>query len=219
MKTGVLAALGLLALPAAAQAHGDDRFCRNGLFPREAPFSLARVNVDRRVYFHRDTDGCPAAGEGCITSRYLIADDEVIVGKLREGFACAYYPPSDTAGWIRLDRIEFVATAQAPEPKDWAGQWQGRGDNTLTITHEGRARLRIEGLAFWPARQPPEGYSVHVGELAGRLDRLGARARFDDGDLCEVNFTLLGNYLLAGDNNRCGGANVSFTGVYTRRGD
>lgn len=219
MKSAVLATLGMLALPAAAQAQDDDPFCRNGLFPREAPFSLARVNVDRRVYFHRDTQGCPVAGEGCITGRYLIAGDEVIVSKLRQGFVCAYYPPSDAAGWIRLDRIEFVAAEQAPEPQDWTGHWHGRGDNVLTITREGRARLRIEGLAFWPARQPPEGYSVHVGELAGRLDHLGARARYDDSNLCQVNFTLLGDYLLVGDNNRCGGANVSFTGVYTRQGD
>lgn len=217
MKFATLAVLGAVALPAAAQAQ-DDSLCRNGFFPREAPFSLARVNVDRRVYFHSDMGGCPAAGDTCATNAYLVGDDEVIVGKLRDGFACAYYPPSDTAGWIWLDRIEFVPAAQEPDPDDWAGHWQGRGDNTLTITHLGHARLRIEGLAFWPARQPPEGYSVHVGELVGRLDHLGTRARFDDSG-CEVNFTLLDDYLLAGDNNGCGGANVSFTGVYTRQGD
>lgn len=215
MKHTLWAALAALALPVAAQAQ-DDTTCRNGLFPTEAPFSLARVDWPSNVYFHNDYDGCPAAGEDCVTNSYLIANDEVIISKLREGFACAYYPPSDTAGWIKLDRIVFVPADNNPEPDDWIGDWHGRGDNMLTITHEGRARLAIEGMAFWPSREPTGRYSVHVGELSGRLHHLGPRGRYDDSNLCEVNFTLLGDYLLADDNNRCGGMNVSFTGLYQR---
>lgn len=215
MKLRLLATLAALALPVAAQAQ-DDPMCRNGLFAREAPFTLARVNVDRNVYFHEDMDGCPSAGQQCVTSSYLVGGDEVIVSKMREGFACAYYEPSGTAGWIRLDRIELVPTEGNPEPEAWTGAWHGLGDNTLTITHAGRTRLQVEGMAFWPSREPTPRYSVHVGEISGRIEHIGNRGRYDDVDLCEVNFTLLGHYLLAGDNGKCGGANVSFTGVYTR---
>lgn len=218
MKRIVLTACAMLALPAAAQAQ-DDTTCRNGLFPREAPFTLARVSAEQNVYFHGDLDGCPAAGEACITNSYLIDGDEVIVSKLREGFACAYYVQSDTAGWIPLNQIEPVATEQAPQPAQWAGRWQGRGDNRISITHAEGTGLAIAGRAFWPAARPSELYSVRTGEIAGHLDQIGTRARYDDNDLCEVNFTLLGQYLLAGDNNRCGGMNVSFTGVYTRADD
>ncbi len=33
---------------------------------------------------------------------------------------------------------------------------------------------------------------------------------------CKVAFVLLDKYLVATDNNQCGGVNVSFSGVYSR---
>ncbi len=38
------------------------------------------------------------------------------------------------------------------------------------------------------------------------------------GDVCRVKLWRLGSYLVAADNVRCGGMNVTFTGVYRRAG-
>jgi hypothetical protein len=35
---------------------------------------------------------------------------------------------------------------------------------------------------------------------------------------CEVDVALAGSFLVVADNHGCGGHNVSFTGIYTRRG-
>jgi hypothetical protein len=39
---------------------------------------------------------------------------------------------------------------------------------------------------------------------------------YTEDDICTVNLALLGNYLLANDNNMCGGVNVRFWGVWKR---
>jgi len=61
-----------------------------------------------------------------------------------------------------------------------------------------------------------------VGVFAVCLRRTGADARADapdtDGDdICRATLRLVGPYLLVDDNNDCGGANVTFDGVYRKK--
>ena len=76
-----------------------------------------------------------------------------------------------------------------------------------------RAALAITGEAFWPGPDPVEGVPVHSGNIEGKLTLRGNQAQYK-GDECKIGFTLLGDVLVAGDNERCGGANVRFNGVY-----
>lgn len=55
--------------------------------------------------------------------------------------------------------------------------------------------------------------------MSGEAAPKGDQAVFVDAeDECHVSLTLLPPFLLARDNNRCGGMNVRFDGVYMRAG-
>ncbi len=216
-RASLLVASLALAAPAAAQA-GDDVTCRNGLFADQAPFALAKVVGEGRAHFYRDMDGCPVEGTYCREASYLVAGDEAIVSKLRGEFACVFYFESSTAGWMKLDRLELQKADVEPATGAWVGSWQDSFEtDDIRIERDANGRLSVKGTAFWPGRPDTTDWpSIHVGEIDGPLRRFGNRARYDDDNLCEVNFTLLGNYLIAGDNRNCGGANVSFSSVYRR---
>lgn len=210
--------LGALGCASTAAQASDDPMCRNGLFADEAPFQLARIEGEGRSPFYRDMDGCPDNGIDCRTGRFVVPGDLVIISKLRGEYACAFYVPSQTAGWVKTGRLALQRVNQAPAPQAWVGQWQGAfGAEDLVIKQQENGLLHITGQAFWPGKPGETDWpSIHDGMLEGTLRLLGNRARYDDADLCEVNFTLLGDYLVAGDNRQCGGANVSFTSVYRR---
>jgi hypothetical protein len=71
---------------------------------------------------------------------------------------------------------------------------------------------------------------VHIGNFDGKTKPRGNRLAFGDGydgsappdrndpTDCRVLLRLVGPYLVAADNQGCGGANVSFDGVYTKAG-
>ncbi len=80
--------------------------------------------------------------------------------------------------------------------------------------------LRVKGRAYWPARNLPP---FHSGEVTGSarpernllvLENKDAPAEFR----CQVRLSLVGPLLVVSDNRKCGGANVSFDGVYVRQG-
>lgn len=75
--------------------------------------------------------------------------------------------------------------------------------------------LAIEGEATWGS-----GSRTHTGELDHAAKPSGARMNFGDGTDefdCQVAMHLVGKFLVVGDNLHCGGANVSFSGVYEKR--
>lgn len=211
-----------LALPAAAMARDfDDLTCRNGLFADEPPFQLARVSGQNRAFFLGDLNGCPEASE-CQLPRqpFVVPGDVVLVSKLLPGHACAYYPNNagGTAGYLPLGQLEFIEVPTAPGDDGWIGSWTDRAsaDFTIGLSREGP---RVDGNAVWLGAVLPSGDRViHDGQISGALTIFGNRAHYDDG-YCEVDFTLLGDFLIAGDNRGCGGVNVTFSSVYTRAAD
>jgi hypothetical protein len=60
---------------------------------------------------------------------------------------------------------------------------------------------------------------VHTGEFAGEAASVGNHLHFMEGsaDSCTVDLTLYGEFILAVDNDRCGGMNVRFSGTWKRR--
>ena len=62
--------------------------------------------------------------------------------------------------------------------------------------------------------------NVHVGEIDGRYAPENGMIKYSDGDDeydCKMTMRLVGRYLVVADNLKCGGVNVTFSGVYTKR--
>lgn len=204
----------------AAPPEDFDPTCRNGLFADEPPFALATVmGTDKRAVFHDDMDGCPWEGKKCATTAYVISGDTVIVSKIRNAWACAFFPSKGggTAGWLPTGQLALTPVDTRTRPDRWLGEWSSEGNPTIRFA-EKLGKVHASGKAFWPG--PPGTHdwpSIHEGEIDGPVEIAGQTGHYgEDENLCEVKFTLLGDYLLAGDNRNCGGANVSFSAVYRR---
>ena len=208
-------ALLLVSAPAAALA--EDTTCRNGLFTRGDGFRQASVTT-KRAFFHEDMNGCPM-GTGCRTNSYVIEGDKLVIdGRRIGGFVCAFYPNDvgGTAGWVEASRLRIVPTDAAPTLARWKGDWTDRAAADVSILSKD-GRTYIVGEAFWPARpEENEWISIHIGEVNDRIAITGNRASYADENLCELELTLLADFLLIADNRKCGGANVTFSGVYVR---
>lgn len=213
----VPALLATCALPGPALAQDAD-FCRNGLFGEENhDYGVAEVAGSGRLYFLDDMDGCPNTAPACRQRAYVIPRDRVVTGRTKGDYVCAYFPNDGggTAGWVARARLRPVAIDLEPALDAWNGEWAD-GDNYVDFSVV-RDALWVEGQAYWPSANPsleerPGG--PNVGEIAGVVQVEGNRAFEPE---CEVRFTLLGDYLLVSDPmRRCDGANVTFSGVYTR---
>lgn len=197
-----------------------ENFCRGGFFAKSEQLRLAKVvgANTTRAYFYYDPlrEGCPNVSlEKCKEKSYLIPGDQLVVSKTYGNFICGWYSPakgSPTVSWLLLSDLEITAPDAAPSPDKWAGTWSAYSSHSITIKNEATGSLWMRGEASWTGITG----SVHIGNFNGSTRPQGNQATLDDG-LCKVNFILVGGYLVANDNSRCGGANVSFDGVYWRK--
>jgi hypothetical protein len=228
MRRLVLASLGVLvcslipASPAYAQLKGNpDNVCRNGYFPRESTnYRLATIKgaAGDKIHFHGDdNERCPDDA-ACRLKTYVIPSEEVIVSRTSGKFACSWFQPrrgTETVGWIETDRLAWQADARPPTMRDWLGEWRAYSNVIRISTSKAAGTLAIKGEASWGS-----GASTHTGELDYDAKPSADKMKFgdstDESD-CQVTAQLVGKLLVVGDNLHCGGANVSFSGVYQRR--
>ena len=214
----------IFATQASAQLAGNpENFCRNGAFPRESrDYKLARITGKKgeRVYFYGDErEDCPG-WKDCRLKSYVIPGDEVIVSRTFGAYACGWFQPakgSETVGWIKSDNLETIEPNRNPAEKDWLGEWRFY-DNSIAIAKSKKAGLfDVTGDAIWKGL----GDNVHVGELDESAKPTENLLKLGEGDAdeyaCKVSMWLLGKYLVVSDNLNCGGANVSFSGVYRKK--
>lgn len=212
----------LLTSPVFAQLKGNpDNSCRNGYFPRESKdYRLAKIKgaAGHRNYFHGDSnERCPD-DLTCRLNSYVVPNDEVIVSRTYGKFACSWFQPrkgSETVGWIETDSLAWQASIRPPTERDWLGEWRGY-DNFIRISKSKEpGKLAIKGEATWGS-----GSRTHTGELDYEAKPAAHTISFGDGtdELdCQVTMHLIGRFLVVRDNLHCGGANVSFSGVYQKR--
>ena len=170
-----------------------------------------------RIYFHGDdNERCPD-DQACRLKTYVIANDEVIVSRTSGKFACSWFQPrkgTETVGWIETDRLAWQETTRRPAMPDWLGEWRAY-DNVISISKAKAAgMLAIKGEATWGS-----GASTHTGELDYDAKPSADKMKFGDGTDerdCQVTMQRVGKHLVVGDNLHCGGANVSFSGVYQK---
>jgi hypothetical protein len=228
MRRLVLASLALLAwsllqaAPAFAQLKGNpDNACRNGYFPRESTnYRLAKITgaAGDKIHFHGDDSARCPDDAACRLTTYVIPGDEVLVSRTFAKFACSWFQPrkgSETVGWIETDRLAWQANTRPPAMRDWRGEWRAY-DNVIRITpSKAPGTLAIKGEAIWGS-----GARTHTGELDYDAKPDADKMKFGDGtdeSDCQVTMQLVGKLLVVGDNLHCGGANVSFSGVYLRK--
>lgn len=212
----------LLPAPASAQLAGNpERYCRDGYFPRESKaYRLATIKgaTGDRIYFHEDDpEKCPA-DPACRAKAYVIANDQVIVSRTLGKFACSWFQPrkgAGTTGGIETDRLTFIGSIKPPSVGDWIGEWRDT-TNVIRIKRAKKAgELDISGEATWGS-----GNRVHTGELGYTAKLAGDALKWvdpEDDEGCAGDMQLVGRFLIVGDNLKCGGANVSFSGVYQKR--
>jgi hypothetical protein len=210
-----------LALMAAAPALAatDDGRCANGGFPREnADFGLATINGLGRARLLVDITGCPKSATWC--EHYVLPGNRVVTGRTMDDYVCVYFPNrvGGSAGWVNKSRLRLSATVSSPPASSWLGRWSDEGNPSVRVTLAG-AILHVDGEAFWPGPNPEKGWPIgwpHTGEIEGELTVEGNRGVYDNGE-CKIDFSLVGDTLIARDNSQCGGANVRFDGVYRRK--
>lgn len=207
------------AANAFAQIDGNPaNWCRNGLFPQENDFKIAKIKgaKNEKAYFYKDLENCPD-GKNCLEKSYVIAGDEVITSRNFGKYTCSWFQPNkgpETVGWILSEKLEFVEANSNPKLNDWLGTWKFY-DNTIDIViSKERGNVSIAGDATWKGL----GDNVHIGELdsisepVGNVLKIGEKET--DEFACKVMMRLVGKFLIASDNLNCGGANVTFSGVY-----
>lgn len=211
----------LLAMSSPGAAAISDDFCRNGTFGVQNPsVGLAIITGKGRAYFVEDMDGCPSAERRCRQNSYVIPGNTVVTGRSKGRYVCVFFPNrgSGSAGWMEFTRLRRVPVRQNPPIREWVGQWSDLGNPEVRF-YVHRGRLMVEGDSYWPSPNPslserPGG--PNVGNIGETVRVTGNRAHASE---CNISFTLLGDLLVAADSDmQCGGANVSFTGVYRRRG-
>ncbi len=198
-----------------------------------------------RVPFLKGSDGaanCPDASPACAGRAFVVAGDPVIVTGQDGDFSCATFTGAgakmaSTSGWLPHARLKDAAAADPVNAATaWAGSWRSGDEKQITIRSASGGRIAVSGDATYGADDPGrvQRGAVNSGQISATvpvsngaaafaMDDDGATKPFDaklpnDSDVCRVKLWRLGSYLVAADNVRCGGMNVTFTGVYRRSG-
>ncbi len=198
-----------------------ENFCRNGFFPRESKdYSLAAVKGRKgeKIYFYGDERGDCPKNKNCRLKSYVIPNDEVIVSRKFGNFACVWFQPkkgSETVGWVSLQKLKFLNLLQSFD--EITGNWNFYGNDIKIVKTANSGVYKVSGNAFWKGL----GDNIHIGELDGEAKfaerTLKYGAEETDEYACKVTMHLIGKYLIVSDNLNCGGANVTFSGVYRRK--
>jgi len=208
------------AWPAIAAAAGDGApsCIERSFVTDDAALRLGRATGDGRTDLLGDGAGCPGPGAACRRGAFAVPGQALLLlGLSRAGYVCAFAAGRipGNVGWIPLARLAPATEPVDPAPPlaSWLGTWR-TGDDTITLKAAGD-RLSADGDAYWPGRNI---MPANEGEFAGAAAPSGNRLRIVS-DACEVEMILAGRFLVVTDNQLCGGMNVSFYGIYTRRPD
>jgi hypothetical protein len=164
---------------------------------------LAEVKAAATAYY-----GC---GTGKCISMTLKPGDPVVISRTEGPWTCGYLVGHDGSaqGWLRTNDLRPITPDPNPPLDAWIGKWI-QDDNHITIRRS-QDKLAVDGKAYWFGPN----HSQHSGEISAEAETARNRIHYEDG-LCKVEFALITNYLLANDNNMCGGMNVRFWGVWRR---
>jgi hypothetical protein len=199
---------------------------------------LARVVFkEAKLYFISGTRKgafeCPSAANACRLKAYLVAEDEVLMKATDAAYVCVRYKSRDfieTLGYLPRAALETVSLEHLPIEK-WNGTWRRDSEAEIILKSSGD-EVTVSGNATWGGSDPQrvKRGAVNTGELEGTFRPRGhvLSIGYDPNpsgfpppedaapDICAAKLELYDRYLLVEDNGRCGGVNVSFSGLYVR---
>jgi len=145
-----------------------------------------------------------------------LAGDPVVVYHADGAWTCGYLTQKKGAGpgWFPSKNLRTVPFDPTPPLTAWVGTWANGDDRIHIALSKTPGKLNLAGEGIWRGR----GDVVHSGEFAGEASPQGNHLHFveEGAESCIIDLTLIGRYLVANDNDRCGGANVRFWGVWKR---
>jgi hypothetical protein len=221
-----------------APVAAGDSYCGSALDSVGAEaVALARISGGGRIHFVLGSQdriaACPSSAVDCRAKSFLINGDVVLAGVSQNGFRCVTYrSPAgvESSGFMPDSALVLVALA-APSLANWIGSWRRDKEAYLMLKlAKGAKSIDIHGEATYGASDPErvKRGAVNLGDLASTAtprgdvlavgegyDGTGAPDPNDLGD-CQARLRLLGRYLVVEDNLACGGANVTFGGIYGR---
>ncbi len=228
MRKTVICLLLLIAGPASAYDPYDPKNCNGVDWDNKSPWVFAKVAARSRVNFVKSpydddfkAESCPADTAACRKNSYLVTDDLVFVGKTNGTFTCVNYQSPLAkkqvwaTGWLPSAALTSIARMSPTKASDWIGKWYHPG-GPIEITQGAAGKLHVEGGITVPtARDFHNG--AFAGEVAAENDMLDFADNGDnDGSACHVQMQRIGPWLAVGDNGGCGGAGVTFQGLYRR---
>jgi hypothetical protein len=210
-KTALLsAALLLLAPTAIAAAANTDAACNE--FPTDdVNLRTGQVTGSGPAAFLNDGPGCPGPAAACRSKFAARLGATVLLGKSRGDYVCAFDGRSGATGWLPQQRVAARAIEAAPPLAAWVGTWV-LYDDRIVLKQAGDS-IEAAGEAYWPGKNI---MPANEGEFGGTAKPSGNRLHFGEEE-CTIDLALAGPFLVVADNKECGGHNVSFTGIYTRR--
>jgi hypothetical protein len=231
MRAVVLGLLLSVVLVGHASAYdaNDPANCNGADWDDKLALTVSKVTAAPRVNFIKspyDDDfaaaACPATTKACQKKSYLVTGDLVLIGRTRGEFTCVSYQAPLAKkqiwanGWLPSAALTPVAPMPSPKLSDWIGTWCNPGCR-IEISNGDGGKLRIEAEGLFPTAR-----DFHNGAFrADVAPQDNAIAFADDGtnygDECRVRMQRIGPWLLVVDNSGCGGAGVSFTGLYRRK--
>ena len=140
--------------------------------------------------------------------------DPVVVGRIEGGWTCGYLVTRKGASqsWVRSKDLRLLEFDPQPSLAAWTGTWV-QGANRIRIQNsKSPGKVSLEGEAYWHGF----GDNVHSGEFSREASPVGNHLHLED-DACKIDLALISKYILANDNNMCGGMNVRFWSVWKRR--
>jgi hypothetical protein len=218
----------VLCSPASAYDPDDPNNCNGAAWNDKHAMAVAKVTARPRVNFVKSpyddnfkAEGCPAAPASCRKKIFLVPGNLVLVGETRGDFTCVdRVVPLDnkrswTTGWLPSNALSPVAPMPAPKAADWMGTWVPGA--RIEITDGGEGKLRIDAVRVIESASR----NTQNGTFrASVMPATGTLAFGDDGangTECQVRMQRIGPWLLVEDNGYCGGAGVSFLGLYRRK--
>ncbi len=190
----------------------------------EAPlFRVTAKDTNEKVYFFSRKISC-AQGSSCPSrmKAYLVDGDVVFGGPADKNFRCVYYGTAKAtlaAGFVATANLVPFVESEDLTQDFLVGTWTNDGNPKIVIAAVGKDQVSAQGEAWWPGRGVPP---YHESGFSAVASWAGQEITFRDGDdaySCRVDLLRRGPYLVAQDNNNCGGNNVRFSGILVKLHD